>query len=83
MTIKNLFVYIFTLSVWKNLHISKQKKKQKKDSQTAHVLTLHYPPPPPPLKAPACFWTDQSSLPTCVRTLWMAPGFIRLKMMVK
>ena len=82
MTIKNLFVYIFTLSVWKNLHISKQKKKQKKDKLRMYSRSIT-PPPPPPLKAPACFWTDQSSLPTCVRTLWMAPGFIRLKMMVK
>ena len=40
----NLFVYIFTLSVCK-ICILPSERKQKKDSQTAYVLTLHYRPP--------------------------------------
>ena len=43
----NLFLYIFTLIV-SNIYIlssKKKTKKQKKDSQTAYVLTLHYTPP--------------------------------------
>ena len=40
----NLFVYAFTLSVCK-ICILPSEKKQKKDSQTKYVLTLHYTPP--------------------------------------
>ena len=41
----NLFVYIFTVSVCKICTLLNEKK-QKKDKQTAYVLTLHYTPSP-------------------------------------
>ena len=52
---KNLFVYIFTVSVCKICTLQSEKKKQKKDP-TSYILTLHYPLRP--LYAPVRFWTD-------------------------
>ena len=51
--LKNLFVYIFTLSVYKIC--TPQSENKTEDSQTVYELTLHYLLP---LYAPVCFWND-------------------------
>ena len=75
---------MFLLKVFvKSAHF-KAIKKQKTDSQTAYVLTLHYPPPPHThththahIHTLPCTHLYAFGLtplpPTCVHTLWMAP----------
>ena len=74
----NLLVYIFTLSLCKICTLPSEKK-QKKDKQTAYVLTLHYTPPPPHptpmLYTPERFWTDPSPLTSNMQQKYNASRF--------
>ena len=63
--LKNLFVYIFTLSVCKICTLQSEKK-QKKDSQTVYSHSIT-----PPVFV--CKFLDWLPPPTCVCTSWIAP----------
>ena len=67
--LKNLFVYIFTWSVCKICTLQNVKKKQKKDSQTAHALTFHYTP------CSRLYAFGLTPLPSYLRTYFMDGPF--------
>ena len=52
----------------KSAHFKAKQQQQKKNSQTAYVLTFHYEPLP--LYKPVPFWTDPLLLPANVLYGW-------------
>ena len=66
--LKNLFVYIFTLSVCKICTLQSEKSRRK----TVKLRTYSRSITPPPSSTHQYVFGLTLLLPTCVRTLWMA-----------